>query len=131
MMKTDDRNTAVHNSEGKRLKDMKTNKIQKINTAVHNSAGKTLEYMKNHKSTRQKQNSAQQCRQNTGGDGRSIGAVACHSLPLVPARNRSGHLMMMMGIKVMMMVVAMVEIDSSNDDMWKSGAGVTNSYSCS
>ena len=39
--------------------------------------------------------------------------------------------MMMMGIKVMMMVVAMVEIDSSNDDMWKSGAGVTNSYSCS
>ena len=27
-----------------------------------------------------------------GGDGRSIGAVACHSLPLVPpARNRSGH----------------------------------------
>ena len=42
--------------------------------------------------------------------------------------------MMMMGIKVMMMVVAMVEIDSNNDDMWtylgttlKSGAGVTNS----
>ena len=26
--------------------------------------------------------------------------------------------MMMMGIKVMMMVVAMVEIDSNNDDMW-------------
>ena len=66
MMKTDDRNTAVHNSEGKRLKDMKTNKIQKINTAVHNSAGKTLEYMKTHKSTKHKHSSAQQCRQNTG-----------------------------------------------------------------
>ena len=46
--------------------------------------------------------------------------------------------MMMMGIKVMMMVVAMVEIDSNNDDMrtylgttLKSGAGVTNNYSCS
>ena len=30
-----------------------------------------------------------------GGDGRSSGAVACHSLPLVPARNRSGHPILM------------------------------------
>ena len=32
---------------------------------MHNSAGKTMEYMKTKKSTKQKQNSAQQCRQNT------------------------------------------------------------------